>query len=83
MKLVKIVWNDSILDTSGWADLDTYDFNNHLKSMRMETVGYLIKATDEAVFVAQTVANNQIASVVSIPSGCIKSIRKLNKTFKE
>jgi len=49
----------------------------------METVGYLIKATDEAVFVAQTVANNQIASVVSIPSGCIKSIRKLNKTFKE
>ena len=74
---MKVVWHDSILDTSGWIDLESYNFQTHIDSMRMETVGYLIKMEDEAIFVAQTAANNQVASVISIPSGCILSILKL------
>lgn len=74
---VKVVWLDSILDTSGWVCLDSYDFEIHQDSMRMETVGYCIKSTDKALFIAQSIGNNQISSVVSIPSGCILSIIKI------
>ena len=77
--LVKVVWHDSILDTSGWIDLDSYDFQSHTNSMRMETVGYCIKSTDEAVFLAQSIGNNQVVSVISIPSGCILSIIKIKE----
>ena len=77
--LVKVVWSDSIQDISGWVDEESYDFCLHEESMRMETTGYCIKSTDNAIFVAQSIGNDKIASVISIPSGCIKSITVLRR----
>ena len=77
--LVKVVWLDSIQDISGWVDEESYDFGLHEESMRMETIGYCIKSTDNAIFVAQSIGNDKVASVISIPSGCIKSITVLRR----
>ena len=76
---VKVHWVDSIQDISGWVDLSEYDFEAHEKSMSMETIGYCIKSTDNAIFIAQSVGNDKVASVVSIPSGCIRSIIKIKE----
>ena len=77
--LVKVVWLDSIQDISGWVDEESYDFVSHEDNMRMETTGYCIKSTDNAIFVAQSIGNDKVASVISIPSGCIKSITVLRR----
>lgn len=77
--LVKVVWLDSIQDISGWVDEESYDFVSHEDNMRMETIGYCIKSTDNAIFVAQSIGNDKVASVISIPSGCIKSITVLRR----
>lgn len=74
---VQVKWYDSTMDTSGWVDIDDYDFDAHEKTMVMKTVGYCIKATDKALFLAQSIGNDKAASVISIPSGCIKSIIKI------
>ena len=79
MQKVKVHWLDSIQDISGWVDINDYDFDFHEKSMSMETIGYCIKSTDNAIFIAQSIGNNQVASVVSIPSGCIRSIIKIKE----
>ena len=76
---VQVKWHDSTIDSSGWVDIDDYDFDFHEKSMSMETIGYCIKSTDNAIFIAQSVGNDKVASVVSIPSGCIRSIIKIKE----
>jgi hypothetical protein len=79
LQKVKVHWLDSIQDTSGWVDINEYDFDLHEKSMSMETIGYCIKSTDNSIFIAQSVGNDKVASVVSIPSGCIRSIIKIKE----
>ena len=79
MQKVKVHWLDSVQDISGWVDVNEYDFDFHEKSMSMETIGYCIKSTDNAIFIAQSVGNDKVASVVSIPSGCIRSIIKIKE----
>lgn len=74
MQKITVRWLDSIQDTSGWVNLDDYDFKSHEDSMIMETTGYCLKATDRALFLAQSIGNDKISSVVCIPSGCILSI---------
>lgn len=77
--LIKVIWSDSVQDISGWIEEESYDFDLHEESMRMETTGYCIKSTDNAIFVAQSIGNDKVASVISIPSGCIKSITVLRR----
>jgi len=79
LQKVKVHWLDSVQDISGWVDVNEYDFDFHEKSMSMETIGYCIKSTDNAIFIAQSVGNDKVASVVSIPSGCIRSIIKIKE----
>ena len=79
MQKVKVHWLDSVQDISGWVDVNEYDFDFHEKSMSMETIGYCINSTDNAIFIAQSVGNDKVASVVSIPSGCIRSIIKIKE----
>jgi len=79
LQKVKVHWLDSVQDISGWVDINEYDFDLHEKSMSMETIGYCIKSTDNAIFIAQSVGNDKVASVVSIPSGCIRSIIKIKE----
>ena len=75
---VQVKWHDSTIDSSGWVDIDDYDFDAHEKTMVMKTIGYCIKSTDKTLFLAQSIGNNKAASVVAIPSGCIVSIIKIN-----
>lgn len=77
--LVKVVWLDSIQDISGWVDEESYNFDSHEENMRMETVGWCVKTTDRALFLAQSTGNGNISSIVSIPSGCILSILVLRR----
>lgn len=74
---VQVKWYDSTMDTSGWVDIDEYDFDTHEKTMVMKTIGYCIKSTDKALFLAQSIGNNKAASIIAIPSGCIRSIIKV------
>jgi hypothetical protein len=76
---LKIVWFDSIQDISGWVDEGSYDFEAHEESMRMESVGWCVKVSDNVIFLAQSTGNDNISSIIAIPSGCIKSITVLRR----
>ena len=72
--LVRIQWEDSRGVTTGWEWKDDVD---PLPPVVIFSVGYLIKDTKRYKTLVQSVSDEQILGRLTIPSGCIKSIKKL------
>ncbi len=73
MKIVKIEWVDSNI-MHGWQPLDIFEGRLAL----CESVGYLYEETDELVTLTMGASDlGSIIETLSIPRGCIKSIKEL------
>lgn len=69
--LVHIVWDDAAVLGEGWKD--SFD----PKPQLVDTVGFLIKETEDHVVVASTVSLDEHTGHFQIPRLMIKSIRQL------
>ena len=77
--ILEIIWVDSLSDENRWERLQDYDFNDLRANLTHMTVGYLMKESNEAITLAQSVRENKIfiLGVITTPKGCIKKIRKI------
>jgi hypothetical protein len=73
-----VVWCDIWDHTETWVDFPLTETDD-TEPIVMNTMGYLVHATDKAVVVAGTVdfKHNQMSQVCVIPKGCIVAINVL------
>ena len=77
---VLVRWIDPANHDNGWIELKGVD----PESFVCETVGYLISAGDDATVLVSSLGHHgseelYVESVMSIPSGCIKSLTYLEE----
>lgn len=74
LRKVYVLWVDSAnLFEDRWAKLDDIDDEETF----CETMGFLVKENDHSIFVAGSVAPDEIGSVMQIPRVAIKQQREL------
>ena len=76
MKSVEIRWVDSRGVTSDWEN--TADLSE-MEPCEVVTVGQLERDGDDYKTVVQNVTGDEICGRISIPCGCIQSVRELRK----
>jgi hypothetical protein len=76
-RVVEVVWTDTASDRQGWQPVD----NEHSQPLtpEMRSVGYFLKRTKRFVHICQSVAPGmeQTAERLTIPAGCVVSVRRL------
>lgn len=76
MKIVKIIWEDAAHAEAGWQDgLEPDD-----TVVIVESVGYLIKTTAKTLFLAQSLATDNMANLLQIPRVCVHEQHVLGVT---
>lgn len=72
-----VVWYDIWDHPDTWIEFPFVD--DDVQPIAMNTMGYLVHATDKAIVVAGTVdfEHNQMSQVCVIPKGCIVAINVL------
>ena len=76
-KIVKIEWSDSTFRQMSWQDLDE---GKALVPEKITTVGVVIKETKSAINLAMSCHGQRIMGILTIPRGCIKTMKTLGKT---
>jgi hypothetical protein len=82
---ISVEWRDTVLDHSGWQELDSYTFDTHKLSMYYETTGFFLKKEDGVLFLCQSYREkgedykSHIACILGIPEGCIEKITVLKE----
>lgn len=74
LKIVKVKWLDSCTSNTDWKNI------NSVKGIiTCYSVGYLIKVTKKYIVLMPNItgSTNQGCCDITIPRGCIKSIKKL------
>ena len=74
MRKVEIEWVDSKAGRNEWEYLNDLE---PLKPVTCTSVGFLIEDAPEYKTIVHTINTNQILGRITIPSSCIKKIRKL------
>lgn len=74
-KLVMIEWEDSCQASGQWQWLENLQTPPIIKCI---SVGFLVKDTKKEKCLAISMANaEQVSGIISIPSSCIKRIKRL------
>lgn len=72
MRLVEVLWWDAQAKALDWEEkVDG-------KAVKTASVGYVVHDLDEAITLVAVVNENHVAHAITIPTGCIESIRDLN-----
>ena len=75
---IEVDWEDSVMDQSGWVDINNYDFDGHLVAMKYFTSGYFVRKIENALFICQSFRpDGQACGIISIPFTAIKRIIKV------
>ena len=76
-KVVRIDWIDSCASDLNWVFVEEF---NKVEPIKITTYGVLFQETDDAITVAQNYGHNpeQVCSLMTIPRGCIKSIKEID-----
>lgn len=84
MKIVKVKWIDSCASNLNWIPKDNVDNWENIEPITIYTYGALVQEDENYIVVAQNYGINpeQLCSLMSIPKGCIKEIKEIEK-FKE
>jgi hypothetical protein len=72
-----IRWVDSSALFHGDRWVDETDLDAHMTETFCETVGFLIRENDHSIYVAGSVAQEEIGSVTQIPKDAIRDRREL------
>lgn len=73
-KIVKIDWIDSCIGPAGWGEKEDYE---NVTIVKCTTVGFVVQETKEHITIANTVNEDQLLGVVTIPKCCIKKKKQL------
>lgn len=76
MEAVKIEWLDICSGTPNWACLDGLEVG----PLKCESVGWLIKETDEYICIAQNYnpEENLVADTMTFPKAIVTKVSRLN-----
>lgn len=79
--LVQVEWDDSQF-AGGWEHETT--LNPDYEMPVVYTTGFLVQETDKYLTIAQSMifyhdVSNQLCGLMTIPRGCIRSIRKIRR----
>ena len=73
LRIVEIQWIDSKSGPNQWEYLDELPT---LPPVACTTVGYLLEDTAQYKTVAQSLSDSQVHGRITIPTACIKRIRR-------
>jgi len=75
-KLVEIIWVDARFSCNSWLDIEEA---KKITLAETQTRGTILREDDDSVTVYQNInkSDSDVAHCVTIPKGCIKSIREL------
>lgn len=74
MKKVEIQWIDSKAAPNEWEYIENIE---SLEPVKCTSIGFLIEDTPEYKTIVNTLSKSQILGRITIPSGCIKKVKKL------
>lgn len=82
MKVVRIDWTDSCASDLSWTFLE--DLKENIGPIIITTYGIVLQETDKVITVAQNYGYNpeQVCSLMTIPKGCIQSIKEIDNIEK-
>ena len=82
MKVVRIDWIDSCASNLSWVFPE--DLKENVEPIRITTYGVVFQETDKVITVAQNYGYNpeQACSLMTIPKGCIQSIKEIDNIEK-
>ena len=82
MKVVRIDWIDSCASNLSWVFLE--DLKENVEPIIITTYGVVFQETDKVITVAQNYGYNpeQVCSLMTIPKGCIQSIKEIDNIEK-
>ena len=82
MKVVRIDWIDSCASNLSWVFPE--DLKENVEPIIITTYGVVFHETDKAITVAQNYGYNpeQVCSLMTIPKGCIQSIKEIDNIEK-
>jgi len=75
-RTVEIIWLDARFSCSSWMDIEEA---KNITLAQTKTRGMVLCETEDTITIAQNIneSDNDVAHCVTIPKGCIKSIRDL------
>jgi len=72
-KIVRVVWQDIIQDSS-------WDSHDKIICPNIESIGWLAFEDDLVLKIGSTKdENNQLSAILSIPKGCVLSCKKISE----
>ena len=76
---IEVTWADAIAEAEGWRDAKDYDFRLTKTAGLMSSMGRLIDTRLGYLYVAQSYRDpdGRFCSVIAIPTGCVKKIKRL------
>lgn len=82
MKVVRIDWIDSCASNLNWVFPE--DLKSNVEPIIITTYGVVFQETDKVITVAQNYGYNpeQVCSLMTIPKGCIQSIKEIDHIEK-
>lgn len=75
-QVVEITWMDSKGVTSTWEFIEDLE---QLKPCRIVSVGYLLEDREGYKTLVQSMSKGQVLGRLTIPTGCIKKVRKVEQ----
>ena len=70
---VVVEWLDAVQGNPGWEEIATM---GPLEVLRCTTVGFVLSEDDEAIVVAETVAEEDVQGRIVIPRGAVLSMKR-------
>lgn len=77
--LLEIDWIDSCSDDTSWMNVEDFNYDEHDKAMRLRTIGYFLKETELATYIARShrPGGKLVDGLFSIPNKAIIKITML------
>lgn len=76
-RLVLVRWIDTASET-GWARPGERGAYSHMRGLRCESVGYVVRRTAKVIAIAQSIEEQgKVNDVITIPIPCVRQVRRL------
>lgn len=77
-RLVEIIWLDARFSCSSWLDIEEA---KKITLAETKTKGDVLREDDDSITIYLSInkSDNDVAQCVTIPKGCIKSIRDISE----